>query len=253
MIELSPDDAAVILRQAAAQSLDYLPIAQLNDEGQTEIVRWIESVGKQDDMLTPYAWYSLAEEAAASHDPDDPIVIEMLPTYTESGDYETLELCRLTHFDWSIEAVPVDYIRNPEKLLDTGAPVRFLLMAEAAATAFTEDVCEAYPELTPSAAQLLAGAINLFFTRLCKSVGIMLPNPGASPAKAGKALPNAEDAQWQTAVTKGMAAAEDVMLSLDPELSMTPSTVRELFDVQDIPLASLLPSMQSKAHLTSDT
>lgn len=250
MIELSPEDVTVILRQAAAQSLEYLPIAQLNDDGQNEIVRWIESVGKQDDMLTPYAWFSLAEEAAASHDPDDPIVIEMLPTYTESGDYETLELCRMTHFDWSIEAVPVDYIKNPERLLDTGAPVRFLLMAEAAATAFTEGVCEARPELADSAAQLLASAIGLFFTRLCKSVGIILPSPGAA-TPTGKSVPDAEDAPWRAAIAAGMAAAEDVILSLDPELGISPSVVREIFDSENITVASLLPSAQGKSRLTS--
>ena len=120
MIELTPADVSVILRQASTQGLHYLPTAELNDDGQTEIVRWIEHVGKLDDQLSPYAWYSLAEEAAASDDPDDPIMIEMLPTYTLSGESEVLELCRVSHFDWSIEAVPVEFIENAEELLDAG-------------------------------------------------------------------------------------------------------------------------------------
>lgn len=230
MIELTPSDVSVILRHASSQALDYLPTAELNDEGQTEIGMWIESVGKLDDQLSPYAWYSLAEEAAASNDPDEPIVIEMLPTYTLSGDSETLELCRLSHFDWSIEYVPVEFIQNAEELLDMGVPVRFLLLAEAAGEAFAQRVCELCPELEAYETQLLLGAINAFFVGLCDSAGIVLDD----------ALPSFEDdmhfqdvdeAPFEEAIEAGIEAAISILLSLDPELGGSLPDTDSLLDL----------------------
>ena len=218
MIELTPSDVSVILRHASSQALDYLPTAELNDDGQTEIGMWIESVGKLDDQLSPYAWYSLAEEAAASHDPDEPIVIEMLPTYTLSGDSETLELCRLSHFDWSIEYVPVEFIQNADELLDMGVPVRFLLLAEAAGEAFTQRVCELCPDLEGDEPQLLLGAINAFFLGLCDSAGIMLDDTALLFDDDDRHFERADEEQFIDAVEEGMEAAINILLSLDPEL-----------------------------------
>ena len=217
MIELTPADVSVILRHAGTQSLDYLPVAELNDEGQTEIVRWIEFFGRSDDQLSPYAWFSLAEEAAATHDPDEPIIIEMLDTYTLSGEPETLELCRMTHFDWTIDAVPVEFIQNAEDFLDAGVPVRFLLLAEAAGEAFARRAVESYAELASHQPQLMASAINAFFLHLCANTGITLDDP---PLSAGKGLdfPELDQARLRTAIDKGVSAAREIIQLLDPEL-----------------------------------
>lgn len=219
MIELTPADVSVILRHASSQALDYLPTAELNDDGQTEIGMWIESVGKLDDQLSPYAWYSLAEEAAASNDPDEPIVIEMLPTYTLSGDSETLELCRLSHFDWSIDYVPVEFIQNPEELLDMGVPVRYLLLAEAAGEVFTKHVCELCPDVELYESQLLLSAINAFFLGLCESAGIVLDDAPLSFEEENAPIDVVDREQFGDAVEDGIEAARSVILSLDPDLS----------------------------------
>lgn len=232
MIELTPADVSVILRQASAQGLDDLPTALLNDEGQTEIVRWIESIGKLDDQLSPYAWYSLAEEAAASNDPDEPIMIEMLPTYTLSGEHETLELCRMSHFDWEIEDVPVEFIQNTEELLDAGVPVRFLLLAEVAGDTFSKRVSELYPDMTEYAPYLMISAINASFFGLCESAGIVLDNALLLSADDDMPFQNIDEAQLDAAIEEGLNAARSVMLLLDPELRGSLPATPDLFDTQ---------------------
>ncbi len=229
MIELTPADVSVILRHASTQSLDYLPVAELNDEGQTEIVRWIEFVGRSDDQLSPYAWFSLAEEAAATHDPDEPIIIEMLDTYTLSGEPETLELCRITHFDWTIDAVPVEFIQNAEEFLDAGVPVRFLLLAEAAGEAFAKRAVEAYADLASHQPQLMTCAINAFFLHLCANAGIVLDEPPLSHAERDLHFPELDQTRLRAAVDKGVAAARDTIQSLDPELGASLPASEALF------------------------
>lgn len=232
MIELTPADVSVILKQAATRELDYFPTAQLNDEGQTEIVGWIESVGRADDQLSPYAWYSLAEEAAASNDPDQPIIIEMLSTYTLSDEPETLELCRMSHFDWSIEAVPVAFIQNPEELLDAGVPVRLLLLAEAAGEAFTKSMCELCPEMERYEAELLVNAINTFFLLLCESEGIVVDDELQLSDDDDLLLENIDQAQFEEAAEECIDAARNAILSLDPELSASLPTTADLLDLE---------------------
>jgi hypothetical protein len=229
MIELTPADVSVILRHAGTQSLDYLPVAELNDEGQTEIVRWIEFVGRSDDQLSPYAWFSLAEEAAATHDPDEPIVIEMLDTYTLSGEPETLELCRMTHFDWTIDAVPVEFIQNAEDFLDAGVPVRFLLLAEAAGEAFAKRAVEAYAELASHQPQLMASAINAFFLYLCANAGITLDDPPLPSAEKELEFPGLDQTRFRTAIDQGVTAAREIIQLLDPDLSASLPSSEALF------------------------
>ncbi len=238
MIELTPADVSVILKQASAQGLDYALTAELNEDGQTEVVRWIEYVGKLDDQLSPYAWYSLAEEAAASDDQDEPIMIEMLPTYTLSGESEILELNRTSHFDWSIETVPVEYIENAEDLLDAGVPVRFLLLAEAAGEAFTKRVCEACPDMETYELQLMACAINAFFLQLCESAGIVLENPYLSFADDDMHFESVDEVEFDVAVEEGIDAARSAILLLDPELSAAFPATQDLIDLQWFKVAS---------------
>lgn len=230
MIELTPADVPVILRHASAQGLD-LPTAKLNDEGQTEIVRWIECVGRLDDQLSPYAWYSLAEEAATSDDPDDPIMIEMLPTYTLSGESEMLELCRMSHFDWSIEAIPVEFIQNTEELLDAGVPVRFLLLAEVAGETFSKRVIELCPDMAQYEPQLILRAINAFFVRLCESAGIVLDSTPLLSADDDVPFQNVDERQFEVATNEGMEAARSAILLLDPELSASLPTTPDLIGI----------------------
>jgi hypothetical protein len=237
MIELTPEDVSVILRHASTQGFD-LPVAQLNDDGQTEIVRWIEYVGKLDDQLSPYAWYSLAEEAASSFDPDEPIMIEMLPTYTLSGESEMLELNRMSHFDWSIEAVPVEFIENAEDLIDAGVPVRFLLLAEAAGVTFSKRVSELCPDMEEYEPQLMACAINAFFLQLCESAGIVLENPHLSFADDDMHFESVDEAQFDVAVEEGIASARSVMLLLDPELGASFPATQDLIDLQWFKISS---------------
>lgn len=218
MIELTSADVAVLFRQACQRGLDYLPTAQLNDDGQTEIVRWIESVGKLDDQLSPYAWYSLAEEAATANDPDDPLVVEMLPTYTLSGETETLELCRARHFDWSIEAVPVEYIENADELLDAGVPLRFLLLAEAAGEAFAKCVGSCCPEIAAQAPQLMLMAANAFLRQLCDGAGLMLDEAEWFTEQDSGLVQLLDEAEWAAVTEQGIEAARDVVWALDPEL-----------------------------------
>lgn len=232
MIELTPDDVSVILRQAGTQGLDYLPIAQLNDEGQTEIVRWIESVGRLDDQLSPYAWYSLAEEAAASHDPDHPIVIEMLSTYTLSDEPETLELCRMSHFDWSIEGVPVEFIQNAEELLDAGVPVRFLLLAEVAGNAFSKTMIDLYPEIEAYEPQLMVTAINAFFLLLCENAGIAPDDTLLSFDDDDLDFQDLDKTQFDEAIEECIDAARNAILALDPELSASLPATSDLLDIE---------------------
>ncbi|MEA5096948.1 MAG: hypothetical protein VB032_00220, partial [Burkholderiaceae bacterium] len=202
----------------------------LNDDGQTEIVRWIESVGKLDDQLSPYAWYALAEEAAAANQPEEPIVIEMLPTYTLSGESETLELCRMSHFDWSIEAVPLEFIQNAEELLDTGVPVRFLLLAETAGETFSKHVGEWCRELEAYETQLLLSAINVFFQALCDEAGMVLDEALLFPVDDDIDWPDVEPAQLNAAIEESIDAARDALLSLDPELGATLPATQELVE-----------------------
>ena len=231
MIELSAADVSVILRQAGSQMPDYLPTAELNNAGQTEIIRWIESVGRLDDQLSPYAWYSLAEDAAASSDPDEPILIEMLPTYTLSGESETLELCRAQHFDWSIEAVPVEYIENAEVLIDEGVPVRFLLLAEAAGDAFTRYMCESSPVLVSQETQLLTRSINAFFLGLCESAGVFLDDALLVAGEDDLSLETIDAVQFDSATESGVEAGRSAMLFLDPELGASLPASRDLMDM----------------------
>jgi hypothetical protein len=230
MIELTTADVAVILRHASTQGLDF-PTAQLNDEGQTEIVRWIECVGRLDDQLSPYAWYSLAEEAAAADDPDGPIMIEMLPTYTLSGESEMLELCRMSHFDWSIDAIPVEFIQNTDELLDAGVPVRFLLLAEVAGETFSTRVIELCPEMLQYEQFLMLSAINTFFVCLCESAGIVLDEALLSSADRGLSLQNDDQVQFDAAVKEGIEAARSAILLLEPELNAAMPTTFDLIGI----------------------
>lgn len=232
MIELTPQDVSVILRRAGAVPLDDLPVAELNDDGQTEIVRWIESVGKLDDQLSPYAWFALAEEAAATHDPDEPITVEMLPLYTLSGDYETLDLCRESHFDWSIEAVPVEFIQNAEELLDARVPVRFLLLAEAAGEAFAKRVCALCPDLASCEPQILAGAIDAFFVGLCGSAGMVPDEELMFGEDASMRREDFDEVLLRTAIGEGIEAAGKAMLSLDPEIEWPLPEAADLIEAQ---------------------
>ena len=218
MIELTASDVAVILRQASTKDLDYLPQAELNDDGQTEIVRWIESVGKADDSLSPYAWYSLAEQAAASAEPDEPITIEMLPLYTLSGEHETLELCRENHFDWAIEAIPVEYIQNAEDLNDAGIPVRVLVLAEAAGDAFFQLVSDDYPDIAESEPQLLGRAINAFFVLLCENADIELDEWLRIETNEDQVGCHIGNELSDEAIQDGIGAARDALLWLAPDL-----------------------------------
>ena len=218
MIELTPADASVILRLAGSRELDYLPTAELNEDGKNEIIRWIESVGRTDDQLSPYAWFSLAEDAANSNGPDQAITIEMLPTYALSGDAEILELSREEHFDWSIEAVPVEFIENAEELLDTGAPVRFLMLAEAAGGAFARRVSELCPGMEDYEPQLLARATNAFFVGLCEGAGIVLDDDLLTPADDDLDYSYVDRHELQDAMTEAAEDACDVILSLDPDI-----------------------------------
>jgi hypothetical protein len=249
MIELTPDDVAVILRHASMQELDYMPVAELNDDGQNEIIRWIESVGKLDDQLTPYAWFSLATEAAASHDPDDEITIEMLPTYTLSGESETLEMCRSSHFDWSIEAVPVEYIQNAEQLIDAGVPVRLLLLAEAAGDVFTEHMIEVCPDVAEYEPQLRIGAINAFFMQLCASAGVVLDEPYESYEDEDMDFENLDEAEFAEAIEECIEEARDLILSLDPELGASLPETPDMLDRQWFKVSSLLPPDEGNSPL----
>ena len=231
MIELTPADVAVILRQAGTQGLDYLPSAQLNDDGQNEIVRWIESVGRLDDQLSPYAWYSLAEEAAAAHDPDEPIMIEMLSTYTLSDEPETLELCRMSHFDWSIEAVPVEFIQNAEELLDAGVPVRFLLLAEAAGNTFSKHMIDLCPEMEAYEPQLMVTAINAFFLLLCENAGIV-PDDTLLFEDDDMDFHDLDKTQFDEAIEECIDAARSAMVSLDHELSASLPETPDLLEIE---------------------
>lgn len=230
MIELTPADVAVILRHSNTQSLSTLPTAQLNEDGQTEIVRWIEHVGKLDDQLTPYAWFSLAEEAAASHDPDEPITIEMLPTYTLSGESEILELSPENHFDWAIEDVPVEFIENAEDLLDAGVPVRFLILAEAAGDAFAKRLCELCDDLEAYETQLLVGAINVFFLKLCENAGIMVDEELLSLDMDEMDFPSVDEDELDEAIEDAAEEARSIILALDPELGASLPAGLELID-----------------------
>lgn len=219
MIDLTPEDAAVIFRIAATKELDYLPVPQLNDEGQTEIVGWIESVGKMDDQLTPYAWFSLAEEAAVANDPDEPVTIEMLPTYTVSGESEFFDLSREEHFDWSIDHVPVSYIQNPIVLLDMDVPARFLLLTEEAGDAFIKHVCDISPDLSDIEPQLRARVMNAFFEHLCESAGVELDDMLLLEDDEPMSFDDIDIEEYEEIFEEGMEAAKDALLSLDPELA----------------------------------
>jgi len=233
MIELTPADVSVILKLASTRELDTMPTAELNDDGQTEIVRWIEYVGKGDDQLSPYAWFSLAEEAASSHDPDDTIMIEMLPTYTLSGESEVLELCRVNHFDWSIEDVPVEFIQNTEELLDAGVPVRFLLLAEAAGDAFSKYVCELCPDLTDYEPQLMLSAANAFFLQLCESEGIVLDDALLLSTDDDMDFESIDAELFDaTAFEEGIEAARSAILLLEPELRTSLPTSPDQYELQ---------------------
>lgn len=219
MIDLTPEDATVIFRIAATRELDYLPVPQLNEEGQTEIVGWIESVGKLDDQLTPYAWFSLAEDAAVSNDPDEPVTIEMLPTYTLSGESEFLDLSREEHFDWSIDHVPVSYIQNPIVLLDMAVPARFLLLTEEAGETFVRHVCDFSSELVDIEPQLRALAMNAFFEHLCESAGVELDDMLLLEDDEGLPFDDIDVAAYEEIFEEGLEAAKDALLALDPELA----------------------------------
>ncbi|RJX30143.1 MAG: hypothetical protein C4516_09775 [Oxalobacter sp.] len=219
MIDLTPEDAAVIFRIAATKDLDYLPVPQLNDEGQTEIVGWIESVGKLDDQLTPYAWFSLAEEAALANDPDEPVTIEILPTYTRSGESEFLDLSREDHFDWSIDHVPVSYIQNPIVLLDMDVPARFLLLTEEAGDAFVKHVCEFSSELADIEPQLRALAMNAFFEHLCESAGVELDDMLLLEDDDEMSVDDIDIAEYEEIFEEGLEAAKDALIALDPDLA----------------------------------
>lgn len=229
MIELTPADVAVILRQAASRELDYLPAARLNEDGRNEIVRWIESVGRLDDQLSPYAWFSLAEDAAASNEPEQAIVIEMLPVYTLSEETESLELSREEHFDWSIEAVPVEFIENAEDLLDSGAPVRFLMLAEAAGDTFSSRVGELCPGMEDYVPQLMARAANAFFVALCAGTGLILDEL-LSPADDDLYFGHVDRSELRAAMEEAFEDARDVLLSLDPELGNALPDAEEVLD-----------------------
>lgn len=231
MIELSATDACVIQRLAHSQMLDYLPTAELNDEGQTEVIRWIEGVGKLDDQLSPYAWYSLAEDAALSNDPDEPILVEMLPTYTLSGESEMLELCRMQHFNWSIEDIPVAHIENAEVLADDGVPVRFFLLAEVAGDAFTKHLCDACSDLISHELPLLALSIKAYFLALCESAGVSLDD--------GVLVSGEEDAHWEgvdetefnAALEEGIDAGRNAIIFLDPDLDASLPASQDLMEM----------------------
>ena len=235
MIELTAEDVSVILKHAGALAPDFLPTAELNDDGQTEIVRWIQAVGKLDDQLTPYAWFSLAEEAAGSHDPDEPVMIEMLPTYTLSGESEMLELSREQHFDWSIESMPVELIENAEELHDAGVPLRFLLLAEVAGQAFAKRVCELYPEVEIYETQLMVRAMNAIFGELCESAGVF-PEEMLHAIDEDDHMPFQldDEAEFEAAVEEGMETARDAIQFLAPELGATVHLSSELFfEIED--------------------
>ena len=218
MIELNPEDAAFILKISATQGLDSWPTAQLNEEGQTEILRWVEYVGRGDDRLTPYAWFSLAEEAAFSHDPEEPVLIEMLPTFTLSGDTEVLELCRINHFDWTIDSIPAMHIENAESLFDAGVPLRCLLLAEAAGLAFTKTVSRLCPDLSSQETLVLARAINAFCIGLCESTGMLQASRLLSATQDETPALEVDRVQWQVALEESLEAARKAMLLLDPDM-----------------------------------
>jgi len=231
MIELTPADVAVILRQAASRELDYLPTAELNEDGRNEIVRWIESVGRTDDQLSPYAGFSLAEDAAASSGPEQDIVIEMLPTYALSDETESLELSREEHFDWSIEAVPVEFIENAEELLDSGAPVRFMMLAEAAGDTFSKRVGELCPEMEDYGPQLMVRAANAFFVRLCESAGLVLDEELLTPADDDLDFGYVDSGELRAAMEEAVEEAREVMLSFDPEIGTALPDVEEVLEM----------------------
>ncbi|MBS1187874.1 MAG: hypothetical protein H6R04_1892 [Burkholderiaceae bacterium] len=218
MIELTASDVAVILRLASNKPLDYLPQAELNDDGQTEIVRWIETVGKADDSLTPYAWYSLAEQNATAGDPDEPVTVEMLPLYTLSGESETLELCRESHFDWSIEAIPVEIIQNAEDLNDAGIPVHVLVLAEAAGEALFKQISDDDPDVAESEPQLLGRAINAFFVLLCDHADIELDEWLRVETDEDQVGCHIGQELSDEALQDAIGAARDTLLWLAPEL-----------------------------------
>ena len=233
MIVLTHADVSVILKLASLRELDYMPTAELNDEGQTEIVRWIEYIGKGDDQLSPYAWFSLAEEAAASDDPDDPIIIEMLPIYTLSGESETIELCRISHFDWSIDDVPVQLIQNTDELLDAGVPVRFLLMAEIAGDTFSKRMCELYPDLETHQLHLMVSAANAFLVQLCESEGIVLDDTLLLSTEDDTDFDSVDEGHYDSsAIEEGIDAARSSILSIDPELSASLPASPDMYDIQ---------------------
>lgn len=231
MIELTPADAAVILRLAASRELDQMPTARLNQDGRNEIIRWIESVGRLDDQLSPYAWFSLAEDAAASNGPEQEIVIEMLPTYTLSEETETLELSREEHFDWSIEAVPVEFIENADELLDTGAPVRFLMLAEAAGDMFSRRVGELCPAMEDYGPQLMVRAANAFFVQLCAGAGIMLDEEVLSPADDDLDFSYADRSELRAALQEAAEDACDIILSMDPDIGNALPDAEEVLEM----------------------
>ena len=229
MIDLTPEDVAVIFRLAGNQALEDLPVPELNDEGQLEVVNWIESVGKMDDDLSPYAWFSLAEEAALAPDMDEPVYVEMLPTYTLSGDLETLELCRRTHFNWSMDVLPLEVIQNPIVQLNMGVPLRFLMMAEVAGVAFAKRVCDVYPAAKAMGVMLTAGAINAFFIKLCEGAEVVLNESLLLTGEEQVQQPAVVDAQLEAAIAEGLDAAQHAIEALDPESHYELPTVPQLF------------------------
>lgn len=219
MIGLTSADVSVILKHAGAQAPEYLPTAELNDDGQTEIVRWIETVGKLDDQLTPYAWFSLAEEAAASHDPEEQVMIEMLPMYTLSGESEMLELSRERHFDWSIEVVPLEYIQNADELLEAGVPFRFLLLAEVAGNVLAKHVSMLCPEAEMFEPQLAVRAMNTVFEQMCEGAGIAPDEMLHSYEDEDElSLQQVEEEELEAAIEQGIEAAREAVRFLDSEL-----------------------------------
>lgn len=227
MMDLTPADAAVIFRLAGSKSLDHLPVPRLNDDGQTEIVGWIEGVGKLDDQLSPYAWFSLAEEAAAANDPDQPIEVEMLPLYTLSGEVETLELDRDSHFEWSIDALPTDYLMHVDELLDAGVPARFLLLAEAGAEACVQHVIESCPDLAECESALMMGALNACLTGLCENIGIDLDEELLQSDDDAESLPDDYDV-FEAELESGLELAVETMQALDDELQALTLNVTDL-------------------------
>ena len=228
MIDLTPADAAVIFRLAGSKSLDHLPVPRLNDEGQTEIVGWIESVGKLDDQLSPYAWFALAEEAAAANDPDQPVEVEMLPLYTLSGEVEMLEMDRDNHFDWSIDALPTDHLVHVDELLDIGVPAKFLLLAETGAEACVEHIIESCPDLAAFEPALMTGALNACLTGLCENIGIDLDQELLHSDEEAESLPDDSDV-FEAELESGLAVAAEIMQALDDELQAVTLNVSDLY------------------------